>query len=111
MAEDAPRHRRPAARARDPTVVSTTDPAASPLQFPTDYPIKVVGRTSRDFRARIDAVITQYSSSLSTDRVSERASGAGNFISITYTIVAESREQVTALVGALVATEGVMLVI
>jgi putative lipoic acid-binding regulatory protein len=92
-------------------VVNSTDPAASPLQFPTDYPIKVVGRTSRDFRARIDAVVTQYSPSLSSDRISERASGAGNFISITYTIVAESREQVTALVGALVATEGVMMVI
>lgn len=89
----------------------TIDPSASPLQFPTDYPIKIVGRSARDFRARIDAVVLQHSPALPQERISERASGAGNFISITYTIVAQSREQVTALVGALVATEGVLMVI
>ena len=88
-----------------------TNGAASPLQFPTDYPIKVVGRSERGFRARIDAVVLQYSPELPSERVSERASGAGNFTSITYTIIAESREQVTMLVGALVATEGVLMVI
>jgi putative lipoic acid-binding regulatory protein len=48
---------------------------------------------------------------LTDDRVSERASGAGNFTSITYTIVARDRDHVTTLVTALVATEGVLMVI
>ena len=87
------------------------DPAQSPLQFPTDYPIKVVGRTSRDLRLRIDLVVQGHVPDLDPARVSERASGAGNFTAITYVIVARSREQVTALVGALVATEGVLMVI
>lgn len=84
---------------------------ASPLQFPTDYPIKVVGRTERSFRARIDSVVYSHTPDLTDDRVSERASGAGNFTSITYTIVARDREHVTTLVSALVATEGVLMVI
>ncbi len=97
-------------------MVAGSDPgdgatASSPLQFPTDYPIKVVGRSARDFRSRIDAVVIRFSPGLPAERITERASGAGNFISITYTIVAESREQVTSLVGALVATEGVLMVI
>ena len=87
------------------------DPAQSPLQFPTDYPIKVVGRTSRDLRLRIDLVVQGHVPDLDPARVSERASGAGNFTAITYVIVAQSREQVTALVGALAATEGVLMVI
>jgi hypothetical protein len=87
------------------------DPALSPLQFPTDYPIKVVGRTSRELRLRIDLVVQQHVPDLAPAQVSERASGAGNFTAITYVIVAQSREQVTALVGALVATEGVLMVI
>lgn len=87
------------------------DPAQSPLQFPTDYPIKVVGRTSRELRLRIDLVVQQHVPDLDPTRVSERASGAGNFTAITYVIVAQSREQVTTLVGALVATEGVLMVI
>ena len=41
----------------------------------------------------------------------ERDSAEGNFVSITYLIVAQSREQVTALVQELVATEGVLMVI
>ena len=83
----------------------------SPLQFPTDYPIKVVGRSARDFRSRVDAVVEQHCPGLPAERITERASGAGNFISITSTIVAENREQVTSLVGALVATAGVLMVI
>ncbi|MBM4215254.1 MAG: DUF493 domain-containing protein [Gammaproteobacteria bacterium] len=90
---------------------SGSESAVSPLVFPTDYPIKVVGRSERGLRMRIDAVVLQHAPDLAPDRISERASGAGNFISITYVIVAQSREQVTALVGALVATEGVLMVI
>ena len=87
------------------------DPSQSPLQFPTDYPIKVVGRTSRELRTRIDTVVVEHVPDLDPARVSERASGAGNFTAITYVIVARSREQVTALVGALAATDGVLMVI
>ncbi len=83
----------------------------SPLQFPTDYPIKVVGRTERSFRARVDAIVFSHTPDLTEDRVNERASGAGNFTSITYTIVARDRDHVTTLVTALVATEGVLMVI
>ena len=90
---------------------SDGESASSPLVFPTDYPIKVVGRSERGLRMRIDAVVMQHAPDLVPERISERASGAGNFISITYVIVAQSREQVTALVGALVATEGVLMVI
>ena len=60
----------------------------SPLRFPTDYPIKVVGRSEKRFRQRIDAVVLQHCPNL-----------------------AESREHVTMLVGALVATDGVLMVI
>lgn len=86
-------------------------PEHSPLRFPTDYPIKVVGRSGRALRARVDAVVLLHAPDLAPERISERASGAGNFTSITYTIVAQSREQVTALVSALIATEDVLMVL
>jgi putative lipoic acid-binding regulatory protein len=90
---------------------SDRDNGESPLRFPTDYPIKVVGRNEKRFRQRIDAVVLQQYPDLGAERINERASGAGNFISITYTIVAESREHVTTLVRALAATDGVLMVI
>jgi putative lipoic acid-binding regulatory protein len=48
---------------------------------------------------------------LDADRVTERLSENGNFLSISYTIVAESSEQVVALVNDLKATEGVLTII
>jgi len=81
------------------------------LTFPTDYPIKIVGRPSAEFRARIHAVVIQHAPDVETDRISERLSENGNFLSISYTIVARSREQVIALAKDLTATEGVLMVI
>ncbi len=83
----------------------------SPLVFPTDYPIKVVGRQEPALRARIDAVFHKHVADLEPHRISERSSGQGNFVSITYVIVARSREQVVALVEELAATSGVVMVI
>jgi uncharacterized protein len=81
------------------------------LTFPTDYPIKIVGRPSAEFRARIHAVVIKHAPDVETDRIGERLSENGNFLSISYTIVARSREQVVALAKDLTATEGVLMVI
>jgi putative lipoic acid-binding regulatory protein len=88
-----------------------TTPSKELLQFPTDYPIKVVGRPSAEFRARIHAVIIRHAPDVDTDRITERLSGNGNFLSISYTIRAVSREQVVALARELSASEGVLMVI
>jgi putative lipoic acid-binding regulatory protein len=81
------------------------------LQYPTDYPIKVVGRPSDEFRARVHAVMLKHAPKLDTDRMSERLSENGNYLSISYVIVAESNEQVIALVNDLKATTGVLSII
>jgi putative lipoic acid-binding regulatory protein len=81
------------------------------LRFPTDYPIKIVGRPSAEFRARIHAVVIKHCPNVETDRISERLSENGNFLSISYTIPAESREQVVALAKDLTSAEGVLMVI
>ena len=87
------------------------DESTSPLQFPTDYPIKVVGRPSDEFRARVHGIMLRHAPNLDPDRVSERLSENSNFLSISYTIVAESREQVVALATDLKACEGVLMIL
>jgi uncharacterized protein len=87
------------------------DESASPLQFPTDYPIKVVGRPSDEFRARVHAIMLRHAPSLDPDRVTERLSENGNFLSISYMLRAESREQIIALASDLKACEGVLMII
>ncbi len=81
------------------------------LEFPTDYPIKIVGRPSDEFRARVHAVVLRHAPTLDPDRVTERLSENGNFLSISYVIVAESREQVVALATDLKAVDGVLMLI
>ena len=87
------------------------DETESPLKFPTDYPIKVVGRPSDEFRARVHAIMLRHAPNLDPDQVSERLSENGNFLSISYTIVAESREQVVALATDLKSCDGVLMII
>ncbi len=81
------------------------------LVFPTDYPIKVVGRPSDEFRARVHAIMLRHAPALDPDRISERLSENGNFLSISYGLVADSREQVVALVTELKGCDGVLMVI
>jgi putative lipoic acid-binding regulatory protein len=80
-------------------------------QFPTDYPIKVVGRPSDEFRARVHGIMLDHAPDLDPDRVSERLSENGNFLSISYVIVAASSEQVVALVNDLKSADGVLMII
>jgi uncharacterized protein len=87
------------------------DESTSPLQFPTDYPIKVVGRPSDEFRARVHAVMLRHVPTIDSDQVTERLSENGNFLSISYMIRAESREQIVALATELKALEGVLMII
>ncbi|HEY4772578.1 MAG TPA: DUF493 domain-containing protein [Steroidobacteraceae bacterium] len=81
------------------------------LSFPTDYPIKVIGRPTAEFRARIHAIVLRHVPALEASHVSEHLSKNGNYLSISYALRAESREQMEALATDLKACEEVLLVI
>lgn len=81
------------------------------LRFPTDYPIKVLGRPSPEFRARIHAIFIKHVAHIEPAQISERLSANGNFLAISYVIRAQSREQVTALASELTACEGVLMLL
>lgn len=81
------------------------------LTFPTAYPIKVVARRSESLRATIDAIVRQHVPDLTEEQISERASTQQHFLAITYTINAQSKEQVVALANALQACKDVIMLI
>ena len=81
------------------------------LTFPVAYPIKVVGRRSELQRADVDAVVRAHVPDLTPEQISERDSNQQHFFAITYTINAQSKEQVVALANALQALKGVMMLI
>ena len=63
------------------------------LEFPTDYPIKVIGRPTAEFRARIHAIVLSHVPALEASHVTEHLSKNGNYLSISYALRAESRER------------------
>ena len=81
------------------------------LEFPADYPVKIVGRPSHEFRARVHAIMLRHAPLLDVDRVTERLSQNGNFLSISYLIRADSREQIVALATDLKACAGVLMIL
>jgi putative lipoic acid-binding regulatory protein len=81
------------------------------LKFPVAYPVKVVGRRSELQRADVDAVVRMHVPDLTPDQISERDSNQQHFFAITYTINAQSKEQIVALANALQALKGVLMLI
>jgi len=81
------------------------------LKFPVAYPIKVVGRRSERLRASIDAIVREHVPDLDESQISERQSKEQHFLSITYTINAQCREQIVALANALQASKDVIMLI
>ena len=92
-------------------MVDEAQPTQELLTFPVAYPIKVVGRRSELARADVDAVVRLHVPDLTPDQISERDSNQQHFFAITYTINAQSKEQVVALANALQALKGVMMLI
>ena len=80
--------------------MSANDPVEvpeSPLKFPTSFPIKVMGRTQDGFAQAVVAVVQKHAPDFDASTLEMRASSAGNYLSVTATINATSREQLDAL--------------
>jgi len=67
------------------------------LRFPTDFPIKVMGRADTDFRSLVVGIVSQHFGEIDAERIEERPSSAGRYLGITVTVRAESREQLDAV--------------
>jgi putative lipoic acid-binding regulatory protein len=81
------------------------------LEFPCDYPIKVMVRAQQGVRGEVDAIVEQYAAPLDRSTVVERPSSQKNFLGITYVINATSPEQIAELFAALKRCPHVMLVL
>jgi uncharacterized protein len=77
---------------------------ASPLEFPCDYPVKVMGRHTPQFRAQVLAALAADSGGAPEPRVVERLSRDGSYLSLTCTVRVASRAQLELIYRRLHAT-------
>lgn len=67
------------------------------LQFPCEFPIKIMGQRREGFAQAVLEVVLRHAPDFDAAAMEMRSSGKGNYISLTCTIRAVSREQLDAL--------------
>jgi len=67
------------------------------IQYPTDFPIKIVGVNQEGFEAAIAQVLRAHAPDFDVSSIQVRESRAGKYLSISATITARSRSQLDAL--------------
>jgi len=88
-----------------------SEPHAPKIEFPCDYPIKVMGRSGESFESVILEVFERHAPGFDQQAIEARLSRNGTFTSLTITITATGPEQLHALHQDLLATGRVTMVI
>ena len=81
------------------------------LVFPCEFPVKVMGRDTAGFRCTARDIVERHTGELEEHRVRSRLSRKGAFLALTFTIPAESREQLDRLYEELSANDEVLIVL
>ena len=79
------------------------------LEFPCEFPLKVMGRKEAGFRDVVVALVEAHTGSLEAGRIRLRESRDGNFVALTMMIRAESQAQLDAIYGELSVHDRVLM--
>ena len=76
-------------------------PEQSLIEYPSDFPIKVMGAHVDGFAEAIATVARGFDPGFDPSTMERRPSKGGNYLGLTFTVRATSREQLDALYRAL----------
>ncbi len=79
------------------------------LEFPCDFAIKAMGRAGTDLEAVVVGIVRRHAPDLGEGAVRSRPSRDGNYLSVTVTLHADSREQLDDIYRELTAHEQVLM--
>jgi putative lipoic acid-binding regulatory protein len=88
--------------------MSTDD---SLLEFPCDFPLKVVGRAAPDFQSLVVGIVERHAGPVPDAHVRGRASRDVTFVALTCLIRATSKAQLDALYEELSGHERILMVL
>ena len=84
-------------------------PEESVMEFPCEFPIKAMGKTTDDFDALVVSIVRKHAPEFTDSTVKTRLSRNGQYISVTITIRAKSREQLDNIYMDLTANERILM--
>jgi putative lipoic acid-binding regulatory protein len=73
------------------------DPKDSLIEYPSEFPIKVMGATHDEFASAILTLVTIHDPTFHEGKMEVRPSGKGNYTGLTVTVTATSREMLDKL--------------
>ena len=81
------------------------------LKFPSEFPLKIMGRNTDDFRSLVLGIVQQHMGTVDPAKIEERPSRDGNYLGLTYTVWAQSKQQLDDLYSALTSCEKILIVL
>ncbi|HEX7936169.1 MAG TPA: DUF493 family protein [Paraburkholderia sp.] len=93
-----PRQKRRKPRSKEQRMNSANETL---LEFPCDFPIKIMGKSHPEFAETIVSVVRQFDNDVDAARIESRPSSGGNYTGLTVTVRATSREQLDNIYRAL----------
>mgnify|MGYP000439097216 FL=1 len=89
----------------------TTETEETMFKFPSEFPLKVMGRPADAFEAAVSTIVRKPIDNLGEGAVRSRDSGKGKYTSLTVTFEAQSKAQLDALYRELHAHELVLMLL
>jgi uncharacterized protein len=87
------------------------EPDLSPIQYPLEFPIKIMGRNEPGFTQKVLAIVQRHAPAFDPATVETRPSRKNAYLSLTCVITATSREQLDALYTELSGDPAVVVVL
>ena len=81
----------------------------SVIEFPCDFPIKMMGRDTPEFRQTMRSIVEGHVGDVDDTRVQSAVSRNGSFVSVTITITATSQQQLDAIYREISARDDVLM--
>ena len=79
------------------------------LEFPCDFPIKMMGRDTPEFHSTARKLIEKHTGPIDDDTIQSAVSRNGRFVSITVTVNALSQQQLDDIYRDVTANESVLM--
>ena len=81
----------------------------SVIEFPCEFPIKMMGRDTPEFRDAMRMIVEKHAGDVDDSRVQTAVSRNGSFVSVTITITATSQQQLDDIYREISARDDVLM--
>ena len=88
--------------------MSTPEEQETLVEFPCDFMIKAMGKSTPEFHDTVVSIVKQHDESFTKDRIVERESKKGTFVSVTFHVYVENKPDLDAIYQNLTDSEHVL---